>query len=328
MGDDIFITIDLIRRKDSTNKKNGLGGYYYYDKIGMPLSLYGDINDSGKFELREVDKNGENTGVFHGTFISENEIKGTWTNPKTKKQYPFSLTAEVANNTQFDFFEFYKENCKYRDKNMKSAKKDTLSWTDTLCSSVSVSLINLAHLENKACSKMNSYIMNTVMSLSGEKPYSSIKELTGTVDALEDGEILDAEYATRIVSNENNVLCMSVSYWANTGGAHPNGVYFFLNFDTRTGDTISLLDILLPETIDELVVRAKKQFIKENGDIKKTGWFWDEGEFKMPQTFSVNKGGLLFVYQNYEAGPYSMGMPQFFIPFKELKDIVKPEYLK
>jgi hypothetical protein len=328
IGDNMFITMDLIRRKDSTLKVNNVSGYYYYDKIGMPLNIYGSVSDSGKFELVERNKKGDETGIFRGEFINANEVKGIWVNPETKKEFPFDLTAVVANSTQFDFFEFYNENCRSRVINLKSSKKDTLNWSDTLCSSVNVSLIALQNTGDKTCRKINDCIMKTLLSMGTDTAYTTIHELTHSIDDLRDFNVVVAEYATRIVSNENNVLCISVSYWANTGGPHPNGNYFFLNFDTRTGDTLSLLDVVLPETIDELVNISKKQFIKENGSIKEVGWFFDEGEFKMPQSFSISKGGLLFVYQTYEAGPYMMGMPQFFIPYKELKGIVKPEYLK
>ncbi|MFI5164953.1 MAG: hypothetical protein ACHQHP_06875, partial [Bacteroidia bacterium] len=94
IGEDLFITVDLIKRKDSTDKQARFTGYYYYDKIGMPLDIRGEINDSGRFDMTETDVQGNMTGIFKGSFINENEIKGTWTNPKTNKVYPLSLIAD------------------------------------------------------------------------------------------------------------------------------------------------------------------------------------------------------------------------------------------
>jgi hypothetical protein len=327
IGDDIYITVDLIKRTDSLERTTSLSGYYYYDKIGMPLDLYGDISDSGTFKLDEMDAKGETTGNFEGKFINTNTVKGTWTNPKTKKQYSFELSA-VETDTKFIFSEYYNENCRIREVNMQSNKKDTLNWLDTMCSSVHVSMVSLANTAG-AGKKMNDMILKSLLSLSGgEKPHGSIGQLIHEIDNYGPGDIMDAEYSTGIVSYEKNILSMSVYTWQNTGGAHPNGYGFFLNFDTRTGDTLSLLDVLKPETADELVYRGKEQFIKENGNIKENGWFWDEGNFFLPQTFAITKGGLLFTYQSYEAGPYAMGAPQFFLSWSQIKDIVKPGYLK
>lgn len=328
IGENMMITVDLIKQHDSLNNSNSLEGHYYYDKVGMPLKLYGTINDSGKFELKEVNSNGDNTGLFDGQFISENQATGTWTNPKNKKQYPFEIKVSEADNIDFRFSEYYNQNCKVADANLKSTKKDTLNWFDTACVSVHISLAYLAG-NDKVSQKINATLIKQMLDMTGgEKPEGSIMQFLHSIDNAGPGDIMEAEYSSGIVSNEGNVLSMDVSGWQNTGGAHPNGFWFLLNFDKRTGDTISLLDVVKPETIDELVYRGKEQFIKENGDIKENGWFWDDGNFFLSNNFSIGKGGLHFVYQAYEAGPYAMGMPEFFLPWSKIKDIVRPEYLK
>jgi hypothetical protein len=328
IGGDLFITVDIIKRRDTLNKQESISGHYYYDKIGMPLYLSGTMQDSGSFVLHEMNGKGEATGEFSGRFVSDTEIKGTWTNPKTKKQYPFELKEVETTKDLFVFTEHFNENCKVREGNMKSTRKDTLFWQDTLCASLHLSLVSLAENGNKIHKKINEALTRGVLSLwPGEKPPASIHEMLHSIGSYGPGDVMEGEYSTNIVSFENNILSMSVGGWANTGGAHPNGYSIFLNFDMRTGDTISLLDVVKPETIDELVFRAKQQFIKENGNLKENGWFFGE-EFVLPHSFSIGKGGLLFEYNSYEAGPYAMGMPQFFLSWKQIKDIVREEYLK
>jgi len=327
IGEDIYITADLTKRRDSVTQKSRIIGSYYYDKVGMPLSLSGDISDSGTFEMKEVNNKGEETGIFKGKFISENEIQGTWTNPKNNKQYPFSLKAVEGDVANFTFSEYHNRKCRLREEASKSTRKDTLKAEDTTCCVIDISLVTLSGTD-KVSKKINAALVRNLLSLTGgEKSEESIQQLLHSIDNCAGEDVMEGDYSTGIESNEGNILSMSVSAWANTGGAHGNGVSFYLNFDKRTGDTISLLDIVKPETIDELVARAKQQFVKENGDIKETGWFF-EGEFILARTFSIGKGGLLFLYQPYEAGPYMMGMPQFFLSWKQIKDIVRPEYLK
>jgi hypothetical protein len=327
IGEDIYITADLTKRRDSVTQKSRISGSYYYDKVGMPLNLSGDISDSGAFELNETNSKGDVTVTFKGRFINENEITGTWTNPKNKKQYPFSLKAVEGDVANFNFSEYHNLKCRLREEVSNSTRKDTMKAEDTTCCVIDISLVTLSG-NDKVSKKINNALVRTLLSFTGgEKSEESIQQLLHSIDNCTGGDVMEGDYSTGIESNEGNILSMSVSAWANTGGAHGNGVSFYLNFDKRTGDTISLLKIVKPETIDELVARAKQQFVKENGNIKETGWFF-EGEFIMPRTFSIGKGGLLFLYQPYEAGPYMMGMPQFFLSWKQIKDIVRPEYLK
>ena len=83
IGDGIPVTMDLIR-EDTT-----LTGTYYYDKIGMPLNLYGSVKgDEMKFRLRESNAQYDETGTFEGKFSNAATIEGTWTNAKNKKQLP------------------------------------------------------------------------------------------------------------------------------------------------------------------------------------------------------------------------------------------------
>lgn len=327
IGDDIYITADLTKRRDSVTQKNSINGSYYYDKVGMPLNLYGDISDSGTFELKEVNNKGDVTGNFKGRFINENEIEGTWTNPKNNKQYPFSLKAVEGDVANFTFSEYHNKKCRLREEVKNSSRKDTLKAEDTTCCTIDISMVTLSG-NDKVSKKINEMLVRHALSFTGgEKPDGSIEQLLHSIDNCAGEDVMEGDYSIGIESNEGNILSMCVSAWANTGGAHGNGVSFYLNFDKRTGDTISLLRIVKPGTVDELVARAKQQFEKENGNIKETGWFF-EGDFIMPRTFSIGKGGLLFLYQPYEAGPYMMGMPQFFLPWSKIKDIVRAEYLK
>ncbi|MHB8402550.1 MAG: RsiV family protein [Bacteroidia bacterium] len=328
IGDKLSITMDIIKRRDTTDKTQSIIGSYYYDNIGMPLEIAGKINDAGKFELTEKDNKGDITGTFKGEFTSQSEIKGVWIHPKTKREIPFSLIETTESIAQFDFKEYYHENCDDRKKNLKSTRKDTLNWTDTLCSDMSVSLIHVKNLNVDACKKVNSILLNCLLQTGSEGTFKTINELLYSVDDLQDLSIMNANYGMGIVSNETNALCISISYWANTGGAHPNGCLFYLNFNPQTGDTIVLKNILLPEAKDNLIAIAKAKFVKANGDLKENGWFYDDAAFKLTDNVAITKGGLLFQYQAYEAGAYALGMPQFFIPFTELKGIAKPEYLK
>ncbi len=328
IADKYAITMDIIKRRDTITKAINISGSYYYDNVGIPLDVYGKLDNGGSFELTERDSKGDITGIFKGNFTG-NTMKGVWINPKTKKELSFELSEATQNVAQFDFKEYYHENCERKKKNLKSHKKDTLNWGDTLCSDMSVSMISVKNLKANACIKINALLEKTVLQpITSEKPYKNINDLLHSIDGERDFDYSDEQFGMGVISNEENVLCISVSYYGNTGGAHPNSYCAFYNFNPQTGDTISLMQIMLPEAIDNLIAVAKEKFIKTNGDLKENGWFYDEAEFKLASNFAITKGGLLFQYNSYEAGPYVMGAPQVFLTKKELEGLVKPEYLK
>ena len=51
-------------------------------------------------------------------------------------------------------------------------------------------------------------------------------------------------------------------------------------------------------------------------------WDFEPGNFKLNENFAISTGGLLFTFNPYEIGPYVMGAPQVFIPYKEMKDLI------
>lgn len=328
IADKYAITMDIIKRRDTIAKTINMSGSYYYDNVGMPLEVYGKLDNIGNFELTERDSKGDVTGTFKGSFTG-NTMKGVWINPKTKKELSFELSEAIQNIAQFDLKDYYHENCERRKINLKSHKKDTLNWVDTLCSDMSISIITVKNLKPNACKKINTLLEKSLLQTStAEKPYKTVNDLLYSIDGQTDFDFSDEQYTMNVTSNEENVLCIELCYYGNTGGAHPNSYCSLFNFNPQTGDTISLKEILLPEAYDNLWGFAKEKFIKTNGDLKDIGWFDGEGEFRLANNFAITKGGILFQYNTYEAGPYAMGAPQVFMTKKELEGLVKPEYLK
>lgn len=78
-----------IRMKLAENNKR-IEGTYLYEKIGKNLKLNGAMRDENEFYLNEFDEQGKKTGIFEGSFISEDWIEGTWAPGQDKKSQPFS----------------------------------------------------------------------------------------------------------------------------------------------------------------------------------------------------------------------------------------------
>jgi hypothetical protein len=72
---------------------NELYGTYLYKKVGQSIKISGKVDANANFTLDEFDNNGNQTGMFVGTNLNENNISGNWSKPDKSKIMPFTLTA-------------------------------------------------------------------------------------------------------------------------------------------------------------------------------------------------------------------------------------------
>ena len=66
-----------------------LSGVYWYDKIKTIITLNGEVDEDGNFELIEY-FDGVATGVFKGK-VKANSLIGFWSSGKGTKKLPFIL---------------------------------------------------------------------------------------------------------------------------------------------------------------------------------------------------------------------------------------------
>ena len=129
-----------------------------------------------------------------------------------------------------------------------------------------------------------------------------------------------------------------------TGGAHGSASISYKNVNPATGVVYTLDDFLKPGSKAELTKIGEKHFRSEflpSIDMKPTdalseeNGFWfdsnkkDEGVdniFYLCDNFAITDKGISFVYGLYEVVPYAMGMPEFTIPFSEIKSLLKDEW--
>ncbi len=49
--------------------------------------------------------------------------------------------------------------------------------------------------------------------------------------------------------------------------------------------------------------------------------------FKLTENFLLGDQGLILQYGEYEIGPYVVGLPRLVIPYDQLQEVLKEEYL-
>lgn len=314
LDDRLSITMQISKLNDSILK-----GSYYYDKIGMPLSLRGIIHADGTFEMNEWNEQDDISGTFVGKFSAHDEIKGTWTNSKTKKTLTFSLTKDDAQILEVNYRHEHKENCDFANKS-KQHPDSLLFYYDTVCSYMDVSLIQI-QLGNKSVEKkiQESIIKSTCADF--EKSYTSLDDFMASLDSSADLGFMSVDADGMIVNAEHQILSILISQSSFTGGAHPNYFFTCLNFNVQTGEEIKMDELFISGYSRALDQIAEKEFRKQYGDDD--WWFFKKGEFPLNDNFNITPGGLLFRFNPYEIGPYAAGAPQIFLSYKSIRHLLK-----
>ncbi len=298
----------------------------FYDKSGsVPKYLKGIISAEFKFNLSETDNNYEEVGRFSGSFISNSAISGTWTDKAGKQTISFNLSEKTDSVVQITMEKRQSKNCKYAEKNKKKFTEDAMLW-DTLCTTIDIDLLTVKLPSSEASKKVNDTIMKILCNagIYGDQ-HATIEELMNSVNSIEDGTGFELSIGVYLVTNDNNILSINIgeSFYG-FGAAHAQSVSNSYNFDIRTGDIITLDDILIQNYAETLNKIGESIFIATNGS---EGWQFEQGSFELNRDFSITPGGLLFSYDQYEIGPYAAGFPEVFIPYKDINNLIKPNGL-
>jgi hypothetical protein len=307
---DMSIVMDLIRDSDK------LSGSYYYMKIGVPITLEGTINPDGTFELDEFG-DGSITGKMSGTVVPNKGITGVWKNPKKGNTLSLSLTDVNQGYVQVIPENRESQNCKYASKELEGSEGG--------CTTLKVNFLKVGASTPQISAKINAHLLSKASELGFEKTFNSLDDVMKLTQIGSEEEGFNAELIYNLVTNDNNILC--ISSYANSyyfGAAHPNYGIHFANYDVRDGSLVQLEDLLLPGFEEDLNRIAEKAFIAKNGS---EDWEFEQGNFMLNRNFAIKPGGLLFAFQPYEIGTYMAGAPDVYISYKAISKWIKRDGL-
>jgi len=125
-----------------------------------------------------------------------------------------------------------------------------------------------------------------------------------------------------------SILFTDVTY---TGGAHGYAYHWAMNFDTLTGERLTLAD--LAEDGDAFLERAGEMLFEIAGgaEYAMAGLYEDYAEM-LPSllrdgNWYFNDEGLVVIANAYEIAPYAAGTIEFTLPWAWLMWQIKPEYV-
>ena len=189
--------------------------------------------------------------------------------------------------------------------------------------------------------KINSFVeQQTMESADPEKLYKNYQEyasefIKGFDDFQKENKdriqtwFLDIR--NEVVRHDPTYLSLIRKYVNFSGGAHPNTVHVYLNYDPIKHQEIILDSLLLPGSGPKLNAIAEKIF-RKNENLSPTAslkdkYFFENDVFKLNDNFTITDEGLKFLYNPYEIKAYVYGITELTIPFAELQAIARPNSL-
>ncbi len=142
--------------------------------------------------------------------------------------------------------------------------------------------------------------------------YSAFKN-----DFQDNAMIWEASFDGEVIYQTEHVICIALTSYSFTGGAHGNMNITFYNFNPRSGDVIPE-DALINDK-DSFLQLAKTHFANylESEGKNRDDFFFGE-DFHLPANIGFNDEGVILLYNTYEIASYADGMIEFVIPFEEV----------
>lgn len=144
---------------------------------------------------------------------------------------------------------------------------------------------------------------------------------------------LSYDLSIRKTGETDRYLTYETSCYVFLGGAHGSAVCYPVNIVRSTGKVLAAtVDTLKQKALQSILRRGVKEYISkaENRKIKdrdlQNMLFVEHGIIPLPATMPVlTPEGLRFVYQQYEIGPYALGMVEFTVPYADVKSCLTKE---
>lgn len=184
----------------------------------------------------------------------------------------------------------------------------------------------------------NNFVREKVIGLAGKQgAYKDYKELANgfitEFDSFKSKNVDSPEswfedMDLKVTANFPNYLSVLFTYVDYRGGAHPNTLFTYLNYNPQSNQTLTLDSLITLEGMPLLRQVAEKIFrnnekLGPNASLSE-GYFFAEGKFALAQTFTLTKEGLKFLYNPYEIKAYAAGTTELIVPYSAIKDILKP----
>lgn len=298
-------------------------GYYHHEDVQEPIGIYSSMDSTGQglLILTEFSVADEPFGSFTGK-LEKGVYSGDYTGADGKKS-PFKLTLSFPEGTQ-EFAAMRLEKTEAADKSRKDSPKGHFSYEFFIPKE---NWLKDAFLQEMVGDSLAQVYKTPQKAFETEQQqfFSSYhEEIAGLLEEGEDNLYMnyDEDKTMEVLFNQDNLLSIAVMDYSYAGGAHGNYGSACSSFDVAKKKKIKLEDVFKPgyeATLTKaLTEAAKKKFkTKDLNEILFVDKVEPNGNF-----FLTGKG-ICFNYVPYEIGSYAAGELKIFVPFGELKSVMR-----
>ncbi len=312
-----------------------LGGVYYYEKMGRPISLAGtnDTTDKSHYILDEY----SGTRYAEGNprwdiFLKDEHITGTWVSADSTTQYEIRLNEQYPDGSYPVAVWYKRTTIPFRQgKAQPSAEFTTTlllpdngmdkSRADFLTEIISRAITSDSMLtaDEAVAQQIDSYTAYYRRMIAEEYEGDS-SENTFRFNYYTNTDM-------RVKYNDKGMLVIDILSSDYTGGAHGMYASSYLNIDMREKKLWHLEEVLRVDTPAlRIVLEKEARRMFEIPANEKLGSRLLTEIVNPTSNFYIAPAGLVFVYTPYEIASYADGQPEIFIPYTALKELLTPAF--
>jgi hypothetical protein len=310
------VTMDLIKSGPWIFR-----GYYTYDNIGEPIMLWGSPDGDRIFLYENTDRDEER--LFSGKMDSVGHFTGKWRGKGTS--YNFDLKPDFQNTVPLDVM-FAADSVDLFEGHPNTPTgqaSNSIVWPAAGTDEATAAFIRTCITDGKPINDPNKYLHRDIDSFLAiykvnEKDLDTTEGIPATANWAADADM-------KVVWNQYPLLVLEYFTYEFTGGAHGNYGAHYQVLDLEKKKVLKPADFLKPEYKTDLIPELEKSFRKiykmEEGAKLETMLLTKE--IVPNDNFLVTDKGIGFSYTPYEIGPYVLGQVTLFVPYKNIKALLK-----
>lgn len=147
-----------------------------------------------------------------------------------------------------------------------------------------------------------------------------------------------SERTARVERIDRSALSMVYNTYTYTGGAHGNYAELAYNFDTESGERITLDTLSAdPDGLADFLREYITKLYTDDADGYYSARVYEDltvddennpvADLVREGAWYFNSMGMVFASQPYELGPYASGIIEFTVPYAELAGVIYDKYL-
>jgi Protein of unknown function (DUF3298) len=329
----LFITVSPSIDK-TINAIANVSGIYYYNRVGEPIEIYGNLLANGNYTLKEFSINEDGEHQFN--FQKKASIySGIWQHAKTKKKLDISLKEVLDGKLDLIFEHFSAEDCSAKEKVLKRLSSepsyaDSIQFIDTLCYTHDLDIVKLSPQQKEAKIVnqliLNKLTQNDTLDIATKSNFSDFKSYGETIIDFGDSPLIEQTENISLYFIDDRKMILKMYNTSYAGGAHPNTYESFLNIDRGTNKVMTLKNILDVKKYSNVIKEKIMLKLKQKG-IWTSTWFGEEEQgakgVAVASEYAILPTGILFWYNPYEAAAYAFGPIQVFLKYSEIDPLLK-----